>query len=206
MASSSKPKTEDELKSMVMANDAKAQALRDRQRVVVGGQSLGQSTGDKVTMSEDGQSFMSDYVGAGNRGKFTFNPITGRYHNDGGDIVDLGEVAQQAPAAAPTAEPTAAPKDWREDIDYSKSEGPEGMTTDQIVDTAGMDNWMQMGPQTSGQHINALIDPANWQHQVDPQYQQTRNLGRYINPLIDEEREYREKQGLLSYSNNRGLI
>ncbi len=111
----------------------------------------------------------------------------------------MGLAAAPEPAAVAAAAP-AAPKDWRDDIDDSKSAGPEGMTTDQIVDNAGMDNWMQMGPQTAGQHINALVDPANWQHQVDPQYQQTRNLGRYINPLLDEQMNYRKKKGLLDYA------
>jgi hypothetical protein len=203
MASSSKPKTDEELESMKAQNNAAAQSLNDRQRVVVGGQALGQSTGDRITMSEDGQSFESDYVGGGGRGKFTFNPITGRYHNHGGDIVDLGEVAQQAPAAAassgPTAAPTAepdAPADWREDVDYSKSESPEGMTTEQIVDNVGMDNWMEMGPVTAGQHINPLVDPAKWQYQADPKHQQVRNLGRYVNPLIAKEMEERQNQGV----------
>jgi hypothetical protein len=153
------------------------------------------SNGKRGFQSDDGQTYYE-------------NPENGRWtsHTNSNDYYTFAPQAVAPAAAAPAA--VAEPKpDWRDDIDYSKSEGPEGMTTDQIVDNTGMDNWMQMGPQTAGQHINPLVDPSNWQHQVDPQHQQTRNLGRYINPLIDEEMEYRKKQGLLSYaSGNGGLI
>jgi len=143
---------------------------------------------------------------SGNGGQVYYeNPENGRWtsHTNSNDYYTFDPQAAPEPvavaASSPAVEPAAKP-DWREDIDTSQSAGPEGMTTDQIVDNAGMDNWMQMGPQTQGQHINALVDPANWQTQIDPRYQQTRNLGRYINPMIDEQMNYRKKKGLLDYA------
>jgi hypothetical protein len=202
MGSKSKPLSQEEQDTMRTANNEAATKMANNRRTVVqsGFVKAAPGVGTVINnMSDDGLSFMGNN-GYG-RAKYKYNDRTGMYHAEGGDTVSLGEVAQQAPeAAAPTAAPTAAPKDWRDDIDYSKSEGPEGMTTDQIVDNAGMGNWMKMGPQTAGQHINPLVDPANWQHQVDPQYQQTRNLGRYNNPVLDAQVAQRRRKGLLAYS------
>ena len=195
MASSSKPKTDEELESMRAKNNEAAQALSDRQKmIVVGGQALGQGTGDKVTMSEDGLSFMSDYIGAGNRGKFTFNPITGRYHNDGGDIVDLGQFAQQVQAEsgsgqAPPPAPTTAGKD--EVID-------PGSTTEDIVGGyQNMMNWSPMSQQIGGggiQGMNPLADPNNWMHQLQPQ------------PVYSPGRYQGQGIGLLQQNYNNGLL
>ena len=79
----------------------------------------------------------------------------------------------------------------------------DGLTTDEIVDNSGMDNWMSMGPQTQGEHINALVDPGNWQYQVDPIDQQVRNLGRYQNPLLEE--WLNNRKGLLA-QNKMGVL
>lgn len=165
------------------------------------------SNSDAVSAMKDGRTSFQANGGQ----NYVLNPDTNRYvsHTNSNDYYSVNPVENTpeiaAPVVAAVEEPT--PLDWREDIDTSQSAGPEGMTTSEIVDNTGMDNWMASGPETQGQHINALVDPASWQTQIDPRHQQTRNLGRYINPLIDEEMEYRKKQGLLSLaSNNRGLI
>ena len=86
----------------------------------------------------------------------------------------------------------------------SAGSGP-GLTTDEIVDNSGMQNWMAMGPQTAGEHVNALVDPANWQYQVDPAHQRVRNLGRYQNPMLDEWMNSPQYQGGL-LALNKGLV
>ena len=196
MASGSKPKTEEELAAMKAKNNEAAQAFSDRQRVVVGGQALGQGTGDRITLSEDGQSFLSGYTGSGNRGKFTFNPITGRYHNDGGDIVDLGQIAQQVQAESeggggqvPT--PTNPVVGQDEMID------PGSTTEDVVGGYQNMMNWSPISQQIGGggiQGMNPLADPNNWMHQLTPQ--PVRSPGRYIGQGI----------GLLQQNYNNGLL
>jgi len=220
MASSSKQKTAEELSAQQAGYDEQAKAMNDRRQVtLVGADGLGSSRarigggydnydnisrGGTYAVNNDDRGEYIDIGGA----KAYWNADKGNWQGTGQDSSGgnhngasfmTSDVAAPQAIGAPTVAPEA-PKDWRDDIDDSKSAGPEGMTTDQIVDNAGMDNWMQMGPQTAGQHINALVDPANWQHQVDPQYQQTRNLGRYINPLLDEQMNYRKKKGLLDYA------
>lgn len=125
-------------------------------------------------------------------------------------MIRPGEPVAAAPDAAPIGAPAPAQKDWRDNIDMTQGEGSagsgEGLTTDEIVDNTGMDRWMAMGPQTSGQHINPLVDPANWQYQVDPANQRVRNLGRYKNPMLDEWMDTPFSQGGLLALNTGGLL
>ncbi len=118
--------------------------------------------------------------------------------------------AQSASPAAPVGAPPPAKPDWRDNIDMTQGEGSagsgDGLTTDEIVDNSGMQNWMAMGPQTQGEHINALVDPANWQYQVDPANQRVRNLGRYRNPMLDEWMDTPFSQGGLLALNTGGLL
>jgi hypothetical protein len=97
MGSSAPPKTIEELATIRSQNDAKAQELQQNQMnsgmTVVGGQASNLNIGDQVNMSDDGRSFYTP--DGGNRGQYKFNPITGKYHNHGGDIVDLGRAPQQ---------------------------------------------------------------------------------------------------------------
>ncbi len=215
----SEPKTAEELEAMAKANAA---TVGEYQGTTPGRSYVTDLHGSKgmknsfaangdtgYNVREMGDGRMGFSTGSDPANQYRLRESDGLYYGNygsggggtgGGISMGLAAAPEPAAVAAPTVAPTAAPKDWRDDIDDSQSAGPEGMTTDQIVDNAGMDNWMQMGPQTAGQHINALVDPANWQHQVDPQYQQTRNLGRYINPLLDEQMNYRKKKGLLDYA------
>jgi hypothetical protein len=122
------------------------------------------------------------------------------------NIAEMPQMAA-APSAAPVGAPPPTKPDWRDDIDMTRGEGSagsgDGLTTSEIVDNSGMDNWMEMGPQTQGEHINPLVDPSNWQYQVDPRNQQVRNLGRYQNPLLDEWMS--QRKGLLG-QNQMGVL
>ena len=216
MASSSKQLSQEELEAKKVADNLKAteQLANQAQYSITdlngnAGMKNNFRTGDKfdVTTGNDGRLGFSTGNDPANQYRYRESDGLwyGNYGQGGGGTgggISLGQAAPvSAPAAVAVAAPAeAAPLDWREDIDYSKSEGPEGMTTDEIVDNTGMNNWMDMGPQTAGQHINALVDPENWQYQLDPVHQQTRNIGRYINPLLEEQMAYRRKKGLLDYA------
>lgn len=202
MASSSKPQIE-ETPEEIMA----------RQRMITSGTQAGNlqayTPGTEIMMNADGSNGFS--MGGDLSDQFKWNEKTGDYRSHGGGIMEIAEMPQMQAAAAPVGAPPPKKKkpDWRDDIDYDRPEGSAGsgpgLTTDQIVDNAGMQNWMDMGPQTSGQNVNALVDPENWQYQVNPEHQQVRNLGRYKNPMLDDWMNDRKKQGLLARQTG-GLI
>jgi len=137
-----------------------------------------------------------------------------RSHTRSSDYMDVS--GYSAPTEAPeqigpavVGAPAPAPNDWRDDVDMTRGDGSAGsgpgLTTDEIVDNSGMQNWMNMGPQTAGEHVNALVDPSNWQYQVDPANQRVRNLGRYQNPMLDEWMNSPQYQGGL-LALNKGLV
>ena len=204
MASSSKPQIEET-----------PEEIEARKRMILSGQQGGNlskvAPGGEVMMNPDGSNGFT-YMGGGGAASdgsnnYKWNEKTGDYRSHGGGIMQVGEMPQQQAPVVQNA-PSAAPKkkkpkkDWREDIDYDNSAGPEGLPTSGIVDNEPMNNWLAMGPQT-GQELNPLVDPNNWQTVIDPKYQQTRNLGRYVNPGVDE-----FLKGLLSPKKNKmgGLI
>lgn len=156
-----------------------------------------------------GNRYIADPHGSGD---YRFNERTGAWMAPGGKTLMLTEAApaSAAPDAAPIGAPPPLKADWRDNIDMTQGEGSagsgDGLTTDQIVDNTGMNNWMAMGPQTAGQHINPLVDPANWQYQVNPQHQQVRNLGTYKNPMLDEWMSTPFSQGGLLALNTGGLL
>ena len=203
MASSSKPK-EDPTPEEIMA----------RKRMITGGQYAGNlldiTPGTEIMMNADGSNGFS--MGPDPSDRFMWNEKTGDYRSNGGGIARIAEMPQAAaPAqsAAPVGAPAPKPKDWRDDIDMTRGEGSAGsgpgLTTDGIVDNTGMQNWMAMGPQTAGEHVNALVDPSQWQYQVDPADQRVRNLGRYQNPMLDEWMNSPQYQGGL-LALNKGLV
>ena len=164
--------------------------------------------GSEIMMNRDGSNGFS--MGNDLSDQYKWNEKTGDYRSHGGGIMNIGEMPQQAPVdAAPVGAPppTNKPKDdWRENIDKTIQPGSvgssPGMTTEQIVDTSGMDNFMDMGGSQGG-HINPLVDPSNWMHQVNPDHLQARNVGIYKNPAIDDWLAKSQK-GLLSKSG--GLV
>jgi hypothetical protein len=206
MASSSKrlePETPEEMEA--------------RKRIITGGTTKGghrgQYNGNEIMMNRDGSNgFSFGSVASDPSSKFKWNEKTGDYRSHGGGIMSVAEmpVTAAAPDAAPIGAPAPEKKDWRDNIDMTQGEGSagsgEGLTTDQIVDNTGMDNWMAMGPQTAGQHINPLVDPNNWQYQVDPANQRVRNLGTYQNPMLDEWMDSPFSQGGLLALNTGGLL
>jgi len=206
MASSSKrlePETPEEMEA--------------RKRIITGGITKGghrgQYNGTEIMMNRDGSNgFSFGPVATDPSSKFKWNEKTGDYRSLGGGIMSVAEmpVTAAAPDAAPVGAPAPKKKDWRDNIDMTRGEGSAGsgpgLTTDQIVDNTGMDNWMAMGPQTAGQHINPLVDPANWQYQVDPANQRVRNLGIYRNPMLDEWMDTPFSQGGLLALNTGGLL
>ena len=205
MASSSKPKLEDETPEEIMA----------RKRMIMSGTEAGNlqsyTPGTEIMMNRDGSNGFS--MGSSDPSdQFRWNEKTGDYRSHGGGIMSIAEMPQMAApeSAAPIGAPTPSKPDWRDDIDMTQGEGSagsgDGLTTDGIVDNTGMDNWMAMGPQTQGEHINELVSPANWQYQVDPRNQQTRNLGRYRNPMLDEWMDTPFSQGGLLALNTGGLL
>lgn len=206
MASSSKklePETPEEMEA--------------RRRMIVGGSTKGGATthelsGKEIMMNRDGSNgFTYGAVASDPSSKYRWNEKTGDYRSHGGGIMNVMEMPVAAtPDAAPVGAPAPAKKDWRDNIDMTQGEGSagsgDGLTTDEIVDNTGMDNWMAMGPQSAGQHINPLVDPANWQYQVNPQHQQVRNLGTYQNPMLDEWMDTPFSQGGLLALNTGGLL
>jgi len=189
-----------------------AEDIEARKRMVMSGNQAGNlmayEPGTEIMMNRDGSNGFS--MGGDLSDQFKWNEKTGDYRSHGGGIMSIAEMPQVQSAAPVGAPPPKKKKpDWRDDIDYDRPEGSAGsgpgLTTDQIVDNSGMQNWMDMGPQTSGQNVNALVDPENWQYQVNPEHQQVRNLGRYKNPMLDDWMNDRKKQGLLSRQTG-GLI
>jgi len=203
MASSSKPKLEPETPEEMM----------ERKRMIMGGghtKGGGYNhglEGTEIMMNRDGTNGFS--LGNDLSDQYKWNEKTGDYRSHGGGIMNIAEMPQMAaaPSAAPVGAPPPTKPDWRDDIDMTRGEGSagsgDGLTTSEIVDNSGMDNWMEMGPQTQGEHINPLVDPSNWQYQVDPRNQQVRNLGRYQNPLLDEWMS--QRKGLLG-QNQMGVL
>ena len=191
--------------------------MEARRRMIVGGSTKSGATthelaGKEIMMNRDGSNgFTYGAVAGDPSSQYKWNEKTGDYRSHGGGIMNVMEIPVAAtPDAAPVGAPAPVKKDWRDNIDMTQGEGSagsgDGLTTDEIVDNTGMDNWMAMGPQSAGQHINPLVDPANWQYQVNPQHQQVRNLGTYKNPMLDEWMDNPFSQGGLLALNTGGLL
>ena len=138
-----------------------------------------------------------------------FDSAGGNHRAASFNTVDVPVVQAQAPAAS--AAPAGAPpptnkpkKDWRDNIDKTIHPGSVGSSpplgTEGIVDTGGMDNFINMGGPAGG-HINPLVNHNNWIHQVNPDHLKARNVGRYINPGIDD---FMNRKGILAGSG--GLV
>ena len=208
MASSSKklePETPEEMEA--------------RRRMITGGSTKGGATthelsGKEIMMNRDGSNgFTYGAVASDPSSQYKWNEKTGDYRSHGGGIMNIMEIpVAETPtaAAAPIGAPPPLKADWRDNIDMTQGEGSagsgDGLTTDQIVDNTGMNNWMDMGPQTPGHLLNPLVDPGNWQYQVDPTHQQVRNLGTYKNPMLDEWMSTPFSQGGLLALNTGGLL
>ena len=223
MASSSKQKTDEEI----------AKELAESRKVTLtsaGGLGSGKEligtngansyggirVGDEYLVRNDGDREYIDIGGAraywdpkGNTWRGTgYDSAGGNHRAAHFNTANVEATPNVAPSVGGGAPPPAQP-DWRDNIDMTQGEGSagsgDGLTTDQIVDNSGMQNWMAMGPQTAGEHINALVDPSQWQYQVDPANQRVRNLGRYQNPMLDEWMNSPQYQGGL-LALNKGLV
>jgi hypothetical protein len=78
-----------------------------------------------------------------------------------------------------------------------------GKTTPDIMGDT-WDNMMDWRPISSDgnggtQPMNPTVDPRHWLHGVDPKYQETRDMGIYVNPAIAQQQAMAQ-QGMLAQS------
>ncbi len=199
------PKTAEELEAQSEANNLKASemAAGPSYKVTDVHDSVGfdggwrhDSVGQDINMQTDRkgrQFFRTDNTGdpqsiwmKGRDGKWFGNYGQGGM-GTGGSGISLGQV-QAAPAvvaAAPTPPPT--PKPTIVGATDTPIEDPAttasimGDTYDTMLDWRPISSDGQGGTQT----MNPLVDPNAWLHQIDPQYQQYNDPGRYISPQME---------------------
>jgi len=115
----------------------------------------------------------------------------GNYGQGGGGTgggISMGLAAAPEPVAAPTAAPTAPPTPKPTIVGATDTPIEDPATTASILgDTYDkMLDWRPISRDGQGgtQTMNPLVDPNAWLTQIDPQYQQYNDPGRYVSPRM----------------------